>query len=327
MATVDHSSSPCQPFLDPIPGVMPFGSICTLAGASGVGKNAMVSGWVARWLAGKTICGHATNKPIAIGMLAGDRRWRSHRIWLDVAGVGELPHYSLRDDKTFQWRMLRNADSTLTALNLALDRLNLPPGGLLIADPLSLWLPGKINDYKDVAIGLGTLDQVLHRRQLTCLGIFHQSKSKNDVKQNYSRPQDRILGSAAQLGFSDTTMYLLSPEDLDQPYYGLGWIPHNAPAETHYFTRTSTGLFQIHYPPATDEAVTSGDQTTNERAQIIMQLLPEEGGIERHLWVKRVADAGLNISLKTFQRDVEWLIQQGLVQRDGYGKYSRRKPS
>lgn len=323
------SQAPSAPtsYPDPIPGVIPFGTICTLAGASGVGKNAMISGWVDRWLTGRTICGHATHRPAAIGMLAGDRRWKSHRIWLDVAGVGEIPHYSLRDDPKFNWATLRRWESVPTAFNKALDALNLPPGGLLIADPLSLWIPGKLNDYKDVAIGLGTLGQLLAPRQLTCLGIFHQSKSKNDLKQAYTRPQDRILGSAAQLGFSDTAIYLLSPEDLDKDYYGLGWVPHNAPPETHFFQRESNGLFQIYHPPAEELADDAPEDRSpggsNTRALSMCTLLPDVGGIERHVWAARTLEAGVVTSKATITRDIAWLIERGYVNRDAHGRYSR----
>lgn len=308
-----------QAFPDPIPEIIPFGSICTLAGASGVGKNALISEWVARWLSGRSICGRPTNCPAQIAMIAGDRRWRSHRQWLDVAGCPDIPHYSLRDDALFTWGSLRITGQVPLVLGRILDKLDLLPGSMVILDPMALFIPGRVNDYKDVAIGLGTLDQLLKPRQLTALGIFHQAKQTNDAAKRYTRPQDRILGSAAQLGFSDTPMYLLSPEDLDEPYYGLGWVPHHAPADTFKFSRTPTGLF-VPYVGASD----SGTTPETDRPTQVLAFLPVDGSLERHLW-HAYAKAVLDLPLATFKRDIQTLLDRGLVVKDGRGKYSRRK--
>ncbi len=305
-------------FPDPIPGIIPFGSICTFAGASGVGKTALYASWIRRWLDGKTICDHPTNRPTEIGLLVGDRRWQSHRQWLDAAGIkeGEIKSYSLRDDDHFPWNDLRHWPKVSDLFSRALDRLNLSPGGLLLTDPMALWLPGRTNDYKDVAIGIGVLDRIIKPRQLTNMGIFHQSKQINDKSQQYTRPQDKILGSAATIGFSDTAMYLLSPEDLDEPYYGFGWVPHNALAETFEFTRDAWGMF-LPYKTAKDQA---------ER-QTILEYVPYEP-LATAAIVLRVQDAIIPlISKSTIERRLKELLQQGHIVKVRHGVYVRIKPS
>lgn len=313
------AAKPDQPsFLDPIPGIIPFGSICTFAGASGVGKTALYATWIARWQANQAICGHPTNPPTEIGILVGDRRWASHRQWLDVAGVSSsIKHYSLRDDDTFQWNDLKLWPKVRDMFARALDKLSLAPGSLLIVDPLALWIPGRTNDYKDVAIGLGVLDYVIKPRQLTMLGIFHQSKQISDKSQQYARPQDRILGSAATIGFSDTAMYLLGPEDLSTPYYGFGWIPHNAPAETHKFVRDGWGLFVPYL-----------ESSEFDQIEAVADTLPlDPHGVSVPQLLHLCKQSGYEIARSTLYACLKKLVQDGRAQQPVRGKYRRAQAS
>lgn len=300
---------------DLIEGLIPTGSICTLAGASGVGKTCLYATWIKRWLENQTIVGKKTRKPAEIGILCGDRRWQSHRQWFDAAGIPEdaIKHYSLRDDESFPWTDLRQTPKVKDMFSRALDKLNLAPDSLVIPDPLALWIPGKVNDYKDVAIGLGVIDNVIKPRDLTMLGIFHQAKQIADKSQQYKRPQDKILGSAAQIGFSDTAMYLLGPEDLDVPYYGFGWVPHNAIADTFKFTRDAWGLF-VPYTPHEDldsvehvHDIVPADTTGATVPQIEHQL----------------ESLGVKLTSRTIYRCLKKLMEDGRIQQPSRGKYRR----
>jgi AAA domain len=303
---------------DPIPGIIPFGSICTFAGASGVGKTALYASWIAQWQAGEPICDHPTNCPTEIGVLVGDRRWQSHRQWLDAAGVADtIKHYSLRDDDSFPWNDLRLWPKISDLFNRALDKLNLKPGSLLLTDPMALWIPGRTNDYKDVAIGLGLIDRLIKPRLLTMLGIFHQSKQIADKSQQYSRPQDKILGSAATIGFSDTAMYLLGPEDLDTPYYGFGWVPHNAKAETFKFTRDIWGLF-----------VPYVDLSDYDNIEVIFEQIPTDThGLTTGQLLHRLETKGYTISRATVFNCLKKLVLDGRVVQVKRGLYRRAKTS
>lgn len=234
---------PSQPFADPIPGILAFGSLNLLSGASGVGKTALLADWCRRWRDGDSICWKPTSVPTNIGILVGDRKWADHKQWFDLVGFGDIAHYSFRDDTGFAWDRLHSRQAVTDIFEKAVDGLKLQPGSLLIVDPISLFVPGNLIDYKNVAVGMGKLDRVITKRKITCIGIMHMAKQKGDHKDRYTRPQDRILGSSALLGFSDTPMYLLGPEDMDDECYGFGWIPHHAPMETFQFTRNDQGLF------------------------------------------------------------------------------------
>ena len=174
---------------------------------------------------------------------------------------------------------------------------------------LALWLPGHTNDYKDVAIGLGVLDQMVRPRGITVLGIFHQSKQVADKSQQYSRPQDKILGSAATIGFSDTAMYLLGPEDMSEPYYGFGWIPHNAKAETFNFVRDLWGLFVPHVPSENPESL--------EAVHAI--ILPDPSGVT----TQQILTDAAPLARATVFNCLKRLLQDGRVVQLRRGVYRR----
>jgi hypothetical protein len=316
---LEATGAPRTSFPDPIPSILPFGSIGTLAGATGVGKTAFIASWIARWQGERTICGHTTHRPPGIGLITADRRAVSHRQWLRAAGCRPIPLYSLRDDDTFPWTDLRIWPRVKDLFARAVDALVLPAGGLVVVDPMAVFLPGRVNDYKDVALGLGILDQVLRPRHLTLVGIFHQAKQIADTSQRYLRPQDRILGSAAQLGFSDTAMYLMAPDEIDRPYYGFGWVPHHAPAATFGFARTADGLF-VPYEGPLDE----GQTRESDRPTRLLELIPQDGEISTGALEER-AKTELVISRATVHRDLKVLLSRRRITRDAHGRITRRK--
>lgn len=245
---------PSSPYPDPIPTILPFGSLSMLAGASGVGKTAFIAECARRMRDGASVCWHETNAPTAVGIIVGDRKWADHRQWFDAVGFPDILHYSLRDDLSFNWDQLHSRTEIVNVFKRSLDKLKLPAGGLLILDPISLFIAGNLNDYKTSAISMAKLDRELTARKLTTIGIAHTAKQKGDKKDRYIRPQDRILGSTALLGFTDTPIYILGPEEVDSDYYEVGWIPHHAQAETFQFSRhPETGLFVPYAAPNEEE--------------------------------------------------------------------------
>lgn len=314
--SVPQGSGPSQhAFPDPIPSIIPFGSICMLAGATGVGKTAMTAEWCARWRDGRTICHKSTTKPTKIAIITGDRRWRDHQQWFDKVGFGDIPHYSLRDDAFINWDgAFASRAATQRTLERALDILQLPPGSLLIVDPIALFICGNVNDYKTAAIGIGSLDKVLKPRQLTVLGMAHMGKQKNDPEGQYTRPQDRILGSTALLAYSDTPIYLLGPETGDpEGEFELGWTPHHAPAESFLFRRGKQGLFVPYF-----------DKIGNAETKVVLAAIP---GTDEGIGTRELADAlteSHGFSQAKTYRHLKVLEGQGYITRP-FGRVLRRK--
>lgn len=235
---------PSCPIADPIPKIIPAKGVSLLAGASGVGKTTLLAEWAVRFRDGKSIFGHATQPPSFIGCLVVDRRWSSHRQWFEAAGFPDIPHYSYQDDAELNWGRFHLKTDLIALLERGLDAIRAPHGALVIVDPIAMFVPGNLIDYKMSAIGLAMIGRLCEARGITLIGTAHMGKQKGDEKHRYKRPQDRILGSSALAGFTDTQMYLLGPDDTDEEYYGFGWIPHHAPAQTFELQRDpGSGLF------------------------------------------------------------------------------------
>ena len=70
---------------DPIPGIIEYGSLNMLAGASGVGKTCLLS-WLLKQISlGLPVFGTPTQAPTKIGYLCADRSIRTARYWLQKA--------------------------------------------------------------------------------------------------------------------------------------------------------------------------------------------------------------------------------------------------
>lgn len=304
---------PRSVYPDLIDQIIPAGSINILSGGSGVGKTALIAEWAARFRDGRQICWKPTRVPTGgIGVICGDRKWQSHRQWFEAVGFGDIPHYSLRDDTTFHWDNLLNRATLPDTFKRAADQLKLGRDSLIIVDPISLFIHGNQIDYKQTAIGLAKLDKMCTQIGTTLLGIAHTAKQKSDKKDRYVRPQDRILGSGAFAGFSDTVMYLIGPEELDAEYYGFGWIPHHTPPETFSFTRSETGLFVPYDHPNKDADL-----------QHVYSVITEDPDGTA---TKEIVDACMNhldVAKTTLYNYLNLLLSQGKIEKVGRGKWKR----
>lgn len=313
-ASTTPASAPPRHFPDPIAHLIPHGSICTLSGASGVGKTAFLATLIRLLQTGGEFFGQPVTPQPAIGVLACDRPWRDHNAWFGKAGCGDLPHVSLRD-QNYNWELLRQPGKIPQIFGGLVDQIGLPPGGFLIVDPLPLFIPGRLIDYKDMAIGFGLLDEQLRKRQLTMLGVFHVSKQKANKNDHYQRPQDRILGSAALIGYSETAFYLLGPEETDSTYYQFGGVPHQLPPMCLNYTRTANGLFT----PITD--VHALDLAAAHDAALAA-LPPAGTPIASSVAVAAIARVTSSTE-RTAQRYLQALLADRRVTKIGRGLYER----
>lgn len=302
---------PATPHLDPIPHILPHGSIATLSGASGVGKTAFLAGFIRNLQLGTDFFGHAVNTPPAIGYIGADRPWRDAEQWFGRANCKPFPNYSLPDDPTFNWNRFRDWKQAPAILNECLDKLQLPPGSVVVIDPMPLFIPGRLIDYKDTAVGVRILDaECLRPRQLTMIGIFHVAKQKANKNDRYLRPQDRILGSGGQVGYSETAMYLMSPDEGDVPYYEIGWVPHQIPAASFKLKRDERGLFAPYDELFDDVALLNG------ALEVFKDGLPHASSIV----YAQVAKA-CGVAVSTARRYVQRLLFEQRITRVGRGMY------
>lgn len=320
MTRLEDNETPCQGpdrFPDPIPGIIPFGTLTIFAGAPGVGKTTMLAEWIKRWADGRTICEKPTNPPPGgFYFIAADRQWASHQQWFDAVGYPDIPHYSIAGDRELKLGMVKSSQRVDDLLTRCIDRLKPQPGGHLFIDPVSpLFIAGNPNQARDVATSLLALSRLCQQLQINITATAHFGKQKSDPREQYTRPQDRIAGSGAFSGFSDTQVYLIDPNPPKEPYHVLGWVPrHAAPADFHFRRDEDTGLFipYLHY-------------TEDERREAVYTCVPEEPLAQSVIVGRAQKQTGL--SVRTIERYLTQLIKERRVIKVMRGVICRAKPN
>jgi hypothetical protein len=299
---------------DPLPEIIPGGGISLIAGASGIGKTAFLAWWATRFRDHSTIFGHQTTKVPEQVILAVDRSWiQSTSRWFEAVGYPEIRAYSPLDDATFRPSQMRRKDRRIDMLKAFLDKLNpIAPHTLVYVDPIAPFLGGNLNDYDSCATACMEIREIARERRLTIIGTAHTAKLKADPKDRYARAQDRILGSAAILGYTDTQMYLAAPEETGHNYYEFLWNPHHAPKAVYQLDRDpKTGLF---IPP--------GESPRQEEQHVILAFLDQQpDGMARFVEIL----AAIALPKATLHRHLQVLVKDGLVVSPAKGMYARVK--
>lgn len=311
------TTTPCvnSSFPDPIPGVIPFGSLCLFAAAAGAGKTIFQTEWIARWRAGKTICGKPTNCPTGFFYLAADRDWSTYAQAFACAGVPEsaVTKYVLAEDpKANPQDWIK--ESPLNFFLRCLQILNPTPGSLTFVDPIApLFVFGDQNRARDVAISMHWARKMARQFQTTLICNANVVKAKID--EGHKRPQDRIVGSGAFVAYTDTQIYLVEGEEPGDPRT-LGWTPRRGAAEQWQFDfDPETKLFVPSVPieqtrqQRTNAAVTPS--FVEARLTRLLQMIPEEGIQRKDL--ETLAIAELKVSRATVDRDLRMLRQHRLI--------------
>jgi hypothetical protein len=303
------------PFLDPIPGIMPFGTLTMLSGAPGAGKTAMIAEWYVRLRDGRSIWGYLTNPPTGFAYIASDRSWSSHQQWFDLAGMPDIPRYSLADDPHFDIKDIEESKA-LAMFHDALKQCNNGeppiPGSFVTVDPVTpLFIAGSPNASRPVAKTLLAMSREARSFQITLLLVGHFGKQPADRNARYQRPQDRIAGSGAFSGFSDTQMYLCEPDPPDHPFHLFGWNPRHQRPEDFMCQRNEHGLF-VPYDVMKEDSVASE----------VFDCL-EPAGPTSIARIKDRARDDHNHSPMTVKRALVRLIEQGRIVKIKRGLYAR----
>jgi len=296
---------------DPLGLVFTHGSLNFIAGAAGTGKTALLADLLNRFRTGEPIFGHTPTRVADIGVIAADRHWKTGAgLWFGRAGFPDVKYYSMLDDPKFDPRSLRKRWERVDRLTEMVDRLHMQPGGIVLVDPGGVFLGGNLNDYDGCAVACMEIRVMLRERDLTMFSTAHTSKMKADKRERYLRPQDAILGSAAQYAYGDTQCYLAAPDELGKPYYAFLWHPHMAPPETFPLERDAQGLF-VPYVGA-DRAACAH----------VTALFPDNANDMPLGILVELAEA-IPLSRRTVLRALQVLVEEGTIEKVRHGVYRR----
>lgn len=288
-----------------------------LAGPPNVGKTAFLAWFLRQIYLGTPIFGMQPNPVPRIGVISMDRSWRqSTSRWYRLAGweEGELAHYCLQDDRTYNIAQLAARNRRMDVLKHCLDKLgDLPFGSLVTVDPIAPFMGGNLLDYDSCLVACTLIRRLCYDRGLTLFGIAHASKQKNDKKEQYVRLQDRIIGSAGQFGYSDTQMYLASPEETGQPHYTFLWHPHHAKPQLFPLGRREDGLF-VPYG--------EGVQETEQKKVLDVIPAPEHPEWETGRdFGTIIVESG--VARTSVWRHLQAALKESSIERIGHGRYRK----
>jgi len=269
---------------DPIESLTPRHELSLFAGASGVGKTTLLLQAVAALQRGQPFFGMETDPTVKVGYFAADRTWDAYLQVATSMGVDNdrLSVISLIDSLHIpgvDLTTLHNNPSRILYNGLAW--LHQQQCNFIIVDPLILFLGCDVRSYHQVAAGLIAISRWCKLHQVTILGTHHAAKARTDY--GYKRPQDRISGSAALLGFSSTQIFLDAPNENDLTYYRLTIVSHTAPMQELQLQRdvTAGGPFVLH-SPTSDPVMSRVLSSIPLNSQLPLHTLYQQVGLPAH---------------------------------------------
>lgn len=313
---------------DPMPPVILRHSVNLLAGAPGTGKTAFLVYMVQTLQQQRPFFTlPAPSQPIYQAFIGADRSWDdSTRKWFDVQGLDAdtFPHYSLQDDRKFQKSRLRKKHERIAIFKECLDQVSptgsgvFPTPSLIYVDPLALFLGGNLLDYDTCLVACSELREICIDKGICIVGTAHAAKQKADKKETYLRLQDRILGSAALFGYTDTQLYLASPEETDRSTYTFLWAPHHAKSQMFAMSRDDHGRFvPVDNQPLESTAAAGKPPKPLADVDWLLSLLAEPKKATELVEV----GAERSVSRMTVYRRLNALCEQGRVKQVSRGVY------
>ncbi len=299
---------------DVIEDILPRGEVSILAGSSGCGKSTLLMQCLAAFQAGEDkFLGHTLDLDIKWGYLANDHAWKMYE---DTARrchlrINDIPHISVMDDDTIDLEIFKQ--DSLRLLEQQLLRLKDEGAEAVVVDTLVSWFGGDIRNYNGPAYALLRLGRFCRKHSLTLLGTHHATKARSDF--TYKRPQDRISGSAALLGFSSTQLCLIPPDENGTASYHFHIVAHNAPAKMIALERADASRGGIFTPFDT------ADSPNLLSVEHEIRMIVEEA---RGLNVTRgqiIASLGGRISPASIDRHVRQLVREGAIIQTRRGEY------
>lgn len=279
--------------------ILPINEVHLIAGSSGSGKTTLAWQIIEAIKLGKPIFDHPTF-PQNMAYIACDRKLQSiidtkHRagITVDIPTWSAVSHNISRDYQ---------AISTFA-------KQHVPDLQLLWIDGFSRLCPkGDINDYQTVSDFLVGVTRGC-TNGFTIIGLAHDAKQRKGHE--YTMARERIIGSAAWGGFSDTIIHIAhtDPENTADTRRTINLLPRNAPDEILTYSMSSGRLL-----PA---------DLTQESVEVFL-LWEAIKAKQQLMWrtgeILEVA-ATIKVPMRTAERYIVKLIDEGKMESVRKGMY------
>lgn len=294
--------------------ILPDGELHIIGGPSGGSKTTFLFQFITDWRSGKPIFGHTSHSRPFI-YISLDRGEKSVRRTLQRCGIDPdtFPHLSL----------IRTENPVESFKHLQKEIMKVSPevitnNGVIFVEGLTTLAPStaKASDYASMARWIAYLSALCNETGITIFGIMHSPKTKQSER--YMNPRQRVLGSVAIGGFTET-MILVEPDE----NYPTGnrrtvtLLPRNAPEEVFFMVLDSKGML-VEAPP---------DQEENEhlRGQKLLDrwLKKLPAGFEFSTGELMVVADELDVGDTTVKRWMHVKLSKLELERISHGKYRK----
>lgn len=294
-----------------IDGMIPANQVHLLAGPSGGGKTTLAFQMLSSMITGEPFLGRWTRK-VKVAYVSGDRPAESVLETQDRCGV-TFPIFSAVDENLVGEDLLTKIFPRLTAI------CNGERPDVIYIDGFTAFVPGGfLNNYAIVAKWLASLQRWAHKMRVTIIGACHATKTREGEK--FTNPRQRIAGSVAWAGFSETVL-IIEPLDDDKAKDKriVHILPRNHAEENMILRFNAEGRLILPEKVAHQETLTA----------FIMDGLLEKFKLGDTILYSKYRDDALakGVSLRTFNRQLAKYVETGKLVKAGKGTYVYSEPS
>jgi len=281
-----------------------------IGGPSGSGKTTLMFQMFDAMAKGEPFLGRQTT-PVKLAYISADRSTKAVRESMQRVGV-DLPVFSLVDEAM--------VDADL--IDAIIPRLTTCCGyrpDFIYIDGFTVMVPGgHMNNYVIVAKWLARLARYCERMKITILGACHTTKTKEGEK--FLNPRQRIAGSIAWAGFSETIIIIEPPDDAKSDATRLvSLLPRNFAAEHLTLTFSSEGRL----------VAPAKIQHQDEAANFLMDSVMEAFSEGEEVTFQQLWNLGEKKSMnkRTFERWITKYVGCGKLIKQSKGVYVIPGPS
>ncbi len=287
-----------------VDGLLPAGRLHLVAGPSGGGKTTITFQLYKNLMLGEPFMGRATT-PVKWAYVSGDRTAGSV---YDTLRRLELyfPVFSLVDENLVGEDLISKIIPRLPGL------LKYRPDFIYIDGFTSLVPGGHLNNYSIVAKWLAQLQRFAAKMNITILGACHTTKVKEGEK--FTNPRQRVAGSVAWAGFSDTVILIEPTDDPKKPTHrSLGLLPRNGAEE----------FIELAFNDKGQLAKPDDNPARTEEAQFLFDNILEQHVQGEEMFYMKLKALALKskLALRTLDFHLDKAIQDGRIRRVRKGIY------